>query len=168
MSSFETGKKASHQECFGYPQILDAESHPYEISGRFSPPSTKSRTTCYFFFKDDFEDQRSIVCALCCILRQLFLQKRILLSKKIFEQFEMDGEISRAHLMNFGTPLSAPQKTRTRRNHMSFDAIDECEDRGRSQLMQALCKLYGTRTDFNLKFLVTSRPYSGIRRASSL
>jgi ankyrin repeat domain-containing protein 50 len=45
-----------------------------------------------------------------------------------------------------------------------FDAIDECEDRGRSQLMQALFKLYGTRRNFNLKFLVTSRPYGGIRR----
>src|SRR5467141_1103712 len=55
--------------------------------------STEARTTCYFFFKDDFEDQRSIVCALCCILRQIFQQKRILLSEKIFEQFEMDGEM---------------------------------------------------------------------------
>src|SRR6266404_1015371 len=54
--------------------------------------TTESRTICYFFFKDDFEDQRSIVCALCCILRQLFLQKRMLLSEKIFEQFEMGGE----------------------------------------------------------------------------
>jgi ankyrin repeat protein/GPI inositol-deacylase-like protein len=45
-----------------------------------------------------------------------------------------------------------------------FDAIDECEDRGRSQLTQALCKLYGARRDFSLKFLVTSRPYGGIRR----
>jgi ankyrin repeat domain-containing protein 50 len=45
-----------------------------------------------------------------------------------------------------------------------LDAIDECEDSGRSQLAQALCKLYGTRRDFNLKFLLTSRPYGGIRR----
>src|SRR4029077_6781138 len=31
-------------------------------------PTTESRTTCYFFFKDDFEDQRTVVNALCCIL----------------------------------------------------------------------------------------------------
>jgi hypothetical protein len=36
-----------------------------------------------------------------------------------------------------------------------LDAIDECEDHGRSQLTQALCKLYGTRSNFNLKFLLT-------------
>jgi hypothetical protein len=32
-------------------------------------PSTKSRTTCYFFFKDDFEDQRSAASALCCKMK---------------------------------------------------------------------------------------------------
>jgi ankyrin repeat domain-containing protein 50 len=36
-------------------------------------PSIKSRTICYFFFKNDFEDQRSAVSALCCILRQFFM-----------------------------------------------------------------------------------------------
>jgi hypothetical protein len=128
-------------------------------------PSTKSRTTCYFFFKDDFEDQRSIVCALCCILRQLFLQKRILLSEKIFEQFEMDGEIFTSSFNElWDAIISAAEDKNAGEIICIFDAIDECEDRGRSQLMQALCKLYGTRTDFNLKFLVTSRPYSGIRR----
>ena len=54
--------------------------------------TTESRTTCYFFFKDDFEDQRSAVSALCCILHQLFKQKRILLSENILEQFEVEGE----------------------------------------------------------------------------
>ena len=128
-------------------------------------PSTESRTTCYFFFKDDFEDQRSIVCALCCILRQLFLQKRILLSEKIFEQFEMDGEIFTSSFNElWDAIISAAEDKNAGEIICLFDAIDECEDRGRSQLMQALCKLYGTRTDFNLKFLVTSRPYSGIRR----
>ena len=34
--------------------------------------TTESRTVCYFFFKDDFEDQKSIVSALSCILHQLF------------------------------------------------------------------------------------------------
>ena len=54
--------------------------------------TTESRTTCYFFFKDDFDDQRSAVSALCCILHQLFKQKRILLSEDILEQFEIEGE----------------------------------------------------------------------------
>ncbi|KAN0073559.1 hypothetical protein V8E54_008779 [Elaphomyces granulatus] len=127
--------------------------------------TTESRTTCYFFFKDDFEDQRSIVCALCCILRQLFLQKRVLLSEKIFEQFEMDGERFTGSFNElWDTIISAAEDKNAGEIICLLDAIDECEDRGRSQLTQALCKLYGTRRNFNLKFLVTSRPYGGIRR----
>src|SRR5882762_7065915 len=41
--------------------------------------TTECRTTCYFFFKDDFEDQKSAASALCYILHQLFMQRRILL-----------------------------------------------------------------------------------------
>ncbi|KAN0069874.1 hypothetical protein V8E54_012180 [Elaphomyces granulatus] len=127
--------------------------------------STESRTTCYFFFKDDFEDQRSIVCALCCILRQIFQQKRVLLSEKIFEQFEMDGEMFTSSFNElWDAIISAAEDKNAGEIICLLDAIDECEDRGRSQLTQALCKLYGTRTDFNLKFLITSRPYGGIRR----
>ncbi|KAN0071934.1 ankyrin repeat-containing domain protein [Elaphomyces granulatus] len=127
--------------------------------------TTESRTTCYFFFNDDFEDQRSIVCALCCILHQLFLQKRVLLSDKIFEQFEMDGERF-THSFNevWDAIISAAEDKNAGKIICLFDAIDECEDRGRSQLTQALCKLYGTMRNSNLKFLVTSRPYGGIRR----
>jgi ankyrin repeat domain-containing protein 50 len=44
-------------------------------------PSNSKRTTCYFFFKDDFPDQRSATNALCAILRQLFLEKRHLLQQ---------------------------------------------------------------------------------------
>ncbi|KAN0068107.1 hypothetical protein V8E54_013677 [Elaphomyces granulatus] len=127
--------------------------------------STESRTTCYFFFKDDFEDQRSIICAMCCILRQLFLQKRMLLSNKIFEQFELDGEKFTSSFNElWGAIISAAEDKNAGEIICIFDAIDECEDLGRSQLTRALCKLYGARRDFNLKFLVTSRPYGGIRR----
>ncbi|KAI0878938.1 purine and uridine phosphorylase [Hypoxylon argillaceum] len=63
----------------------------------FELPSTRSRTTCYFFFKNDFEDQRSARSALCCILHQLFKQKGALLSDNVIERFETDGE----HLTKF-------------------------------------------------------------------
>lgn len=127
--------------------------------------TTKSRTTCYFFFKDDFEDQRNVVSALCCILRQLFIQKRILLSETILEQFETEGEKFTSSFSELWDALiSAAEDKNAGEIVCLLDAIDECEDRGRSQLTQALCKLYGTRRNFNLKFLLTSRPYGGIRR----
>jgi ankyrin repeat domain-containing protein 50 len=128
-------------------------------------PTTESRTTCYFFFKDDFEDQRSAVSALCCILHQLFKQKRILLSEKILEQFEVEEEkLTSSFGELWATLLSAAKDEKAGEIVCLLDAIDECENHGRSQLAQALCKLYGTRSNFNLKFLLTSRPYGGIRR----
>ena len=127
--------------------------------------TNESRTTCYFFFKDDFEDQRNAISALCCILHQLFMQKRILLSEKILEQFEVDGERLGSSFSDlWAILLSAAEDKNAGEIVCLLDAIDECEDYGRSQLAQALCKLYGTRSNFNLKFLLTSRPYGGIRR----
>ncbi|KAH8695748.1 ankyrin repeat-containing domain protein [Phaeosphaeriaceae sp. PMI808] len=107
-------------------------------------PTTESKTVCYFFFKD-IEDQRSVVSALCCILRQLFWRKPILLSDAILKQFEVDEDDNAGEIICL------------------LDAIDECENQGRSQLTQKLCQLYGTTRNFNLKFLLTSRPYSEIR-----
>lgn len=49
--------------------------------------TTEQRTTCYFFFKDDFEDQRSAEGALSCILHQLFIQRGDLFSAEIMNRF---------------------------------------------------------------------------------
>ncbi|KAN0081080.1 Ankyrin repeat-containing domain protein [Elaphomyces granulatus] len=128
-------------------------------------PTSESRTTCYFFFKDDFEDQRNVISALCCILHQLFVQKRTLISEKILEQFEVDGERLVSSFGDLWATLLAVAKDENAGEIVCLlDAIDECEGHGRSQLAQALCKLYRTRSNFNLKFLLTSRPYGEIRR----
>jgi ankyrin repeat domain-containing protein 50 len=128
-------------------------------------PTTESRTTCYFFFKDDFEDQRTVVNALCCILLQLFRQKRILLSEMVLKRLEVDGDkFTNSFSELWDTLLGAAEDKNAGEIVCLLDAIDECENRGRVQLTRALCKLYGTQRDFNLKFLLTSRPYFGIRR----
>lgn len=131
----------------------------------FELPSTRSRTTCYFFFKDDFEDQRSARSALCCILHQLFKQKGALLSDNVIERFETDGE----HLTkSFGdlwdVLVLASQDKNAGEIVCILDAFDECEDQERSELTRYLCRFYGTRNNLNLKFLLTSRPYGNIRR----
>ncbi|KAK1765324.1 ankyrin repeat-containing domain protein [Phialemonium atrogriseum] len=126
-------------------------------------PTTESRTTCYFFFKDDFEDQRSVVSAIRCILRQLFIQRRILLSDKILDHFEVGGEtLSSSFGELWDTLINAAEDQNAGEIVCLLDAVDECEEQGRSQLAKALCKLYGSRRNFNLKFLLTSRPYAGI------
>lgn len=127
--------------------------------------TTDFRTVCYFFFKDDFEDQRNAVSALCCILRQLFLKKRALLSDKILDKFDIDGEMFLSSFNEvWDTFIDVAEDENAGEIICLLDAIDECENQGRSQLAQKLCQLYATKRNFNLKFLVTSRPYSGIRR----
>ncbi|KAK6500265.1 hypothetical protein TWF481_010610 [Arthrobotrys musiformis] len=127
--------------------------------------TTESRTTCYFFFKDDSENQGSIISALCCILFQLFTQKPILLSKMILEQIEITGkEFARSFDQLWDALLSAASGEDAGEIICVLDAIDECEHHGRSQLAQALYKLYSTRRNFKLKFLLTSRPYGRIRK----
>ncbi|OCL02131.1 ankyrin, partial [Glonium stellatum] len=128
-------------------------------------PTTKSRTMCYFFFKDDFEDQRNVVSALCCILRQIFIQKPILLSDAILDLFDIEGEtFTNSFSELWQTLINAAENENAGEIVCILDAFDECEDQGRTQLAQKLCQLYGTRKNFNLKFLLTSRPYGGIRR----
>ncbi|KAK1249819.1 hypothetical protein MKX08_009822 [Trichoderma sp. CBMAI-0020] len=126
--------------------------------------TTESRTVCYFFFKDDFPDQKNVVSALCCILRQLFIKKPLLLSDEILRQFATGGETFFNSFTELWKTLIQISKDQSAGEIICIlDAIDECEDQG-SQLARELCKLYGTANDFNLKFLLTSRPYGNIHR----
>ncbi|KAB8251095.1 ankyrin repeat-containing domain protein [Aspergillus flavus] len=128
--------------------------------------SHAGRTVGYFFFKDDFEDQRSIVKALCCILHQLFYQNRDLLTAHIIEQLEMDERIVDSFGSLWNVLISAAKQTDTTEIICLLDAFDECEPDGRSQLTVALERLYTdeSRHNFNLKFLITSRLYGDIRQ----
>ncbi|KAF3215618.1 hypothetical protein TWF191_009289 [Orbilia oligospora] len=128
-------------------------------------PSTDIRTTCYFFFKDDFEDQRSIIIALCCILHQLFMQKPALLSKAIFERFQATGKEFARSFRELWDALLCAAGENAGEIVCVLDAIDECEDDGRTRLFRVLQELDSTSTKrcSNLKFLLTSRPYGKIR-----
>ncbi|QYT03021.1 hypothetical protein H0G86_009997 [Trichoderma simmonsii] len=130
--------------------------------------TTVSRTVCYFFFKDDFPDQKNVASALCCILRQIFIQKPSLLSEAILKRFNTGGETFNASFSElWQTFLQVVEDENAGEIVCLLDAIDECEDQsdqGRSQLLKALCALYGTKRSFNIKFLITSRPYVEIHR----
>lgn len=127
--------------------------------------TTDSCTVCYFFFKDDFDDQRSVVSALCCILRQLFIQKPKLLSNAILDQFDLDGEnFTSSFAELWDTFIKILEDENAGEIICLIDALDECEDQGSSLLARKLCQWYSTQRRENLKFLIASRPYGGIRR----
>ncbi|GKU23142.1 unnamed protein product [Fusarium langsethiae] len=127
--------------------------------------TTESRTTCYFFFKDDFENQRTAKSALSCILHQLFTQREGLFSDRIVKRFEGSAQLT---FDDFWEVLVMVSRDNNAGELVCIlDAFDECEDQQRNKLAKALRKFYGTENDTknnaNLKFLVTSRPYDKIR-----
>jgi ankyrin repeat protein len=128
-------------------------------------PSTQSRTTCYFFFKDDFEDQKSVVNAMCCILHQLFTENPILFSAKVHAQLEAEGE---KLTVSFGTLWELLLQVAREKNAGEIicilDALDECAENDRQLLARALLDQHRTKKAPNLKFLLTSRPFGSIRR----
>lgn len=144
----------------------------------------KTSTVCYFFFKDDFPDQKSAGNALRCILHQLFSRRPDLLTKDIITLFKNETGVKQGSIADLWKKLVSalsPQdntrdgnlrqgdKIHTHDILCIIDAFDECSD-GMSELANHLCKFYSAvlshdqRTNFNLKFLITSRPYEQIRR----
>ncbi|KAF5986269.1 hypothetical protein FBULB1_2491 [Fusarium bulbicola] len=125
--------------------------------------TTVSRKVCYFFFKDDFADQKSLLSALSSILQQLFMLDTALLSDEILLQFDANGQWLCASFVELWQILikiadSNPNTEIT----CLIDAVDECDEKERSQLFKALCELCGSKKSLNLKFLITSRPYREI------
>ncbi|KAK2595214.1 hypothetical protein QQS21_007067 [Conoideocrella luteorostrata] len=129
-------------------------------------------TTCYFFFKDDFEDQRSAKSALSCILHQIFTLQEDRFSDEIvrrFNAFNVFPNSSYYELWELWDILvEISQDQNAGEIVCILDAFDECQHHERQDFANALCKFYGpendTKTNTNLKFLITSRPYDDIKR----
>ncbi|KAF3204878.1 hypothetical protein TWF679_009550 [Orbilia oligospora] len=128
---------------------------------------TPGSTICYFFFKEDLEEQRKSTTALCSILFQLFTANRSLICDEILDRFEIVGE---SFSSLFSELWSAFLIVANNAGEIVcvLDALDECNSSDRSQLITKLKELYGKATDLNLKFLVTSRPTRDIVHALRL
>ncbi|KAJ5300841.1 ribosomal protein L38e [Penicillium atrosanguineum] len=125
---------------------------------------SQQRTICYFFFRDDYPDQRRSSIALASVLRQIFLAQPNLLSNSVLEQHDKEGE----KLVESFTALWDIFKDITASSESDeiicvLDALDECQKDDRKQLVKAITDLY-LRSNINhkLKFLLTSRPYGKI------
>ncbi|KAF5604072.1 ankyrin repeat domain-containing protein [Fusarium pseudocircinatum] len=125
--------------------------------------TTASRKVCYFFFKDDFADQKSLLSALSSILQQLFMLDTALLSDEILLQFDANGQWLAASFNELWQILiKVADSNPDTEIACLIDAVDECDEQERSQLFKALCELCGSKKSLNLKFLITSRPYREI------
>jgi ankyrin repeat protein len=123
-------------------------------------------TTCYFFFKDN-DEQNHLALALCSVLHQLFSQRPQLLRHAI-PLWERNGEKLRQEVDElwriFITAVLSDDSCKT---ICVFDALDECREIDQNRLiekLQSFHHLSHPRTqDTWLKFLVTSRPYDDIQ-----
>jgi ankyrin repeat protein len=125
--------------------------------------TAQSQTTCYFFFKDDNENQKTATNALCAILHQLFSQKPELL-KHAVKCHEQNGDklIENVDLLwnLLATASTDPQSGEI---ICVLDALDECRRSELRILLRKLCSFYNQHPrrnsdNMSLKFLVTSRP----------
>ena len=132
--------------------------------------STESRTTCYFFFKDDDDKQKSVTAALSALLHQLFSQKGSLV-RYALPDYETEGSKLPQSFHKLWTVLiKAAADSEAGEIVCILDAIDECEESGRYNVINAVNTFYSDTVSSSnqnvskLKFLITSRPYVHIQR----
>ncbi len=130
---------------------------------------TAFRSTCYFFFKDDNPEQNSAVKALCALLHQLFSLKPMLL-KHALPEFKQNGKnLCEIFDILWGILVKAAADPESGEVICVLDALDECENSGRLDLIERCHHYFGDivkqKPDkTRLKFLITSRPYFDLER----
>lgn len=128
----------------------------------YGVPSAESRTTCYFFFRDDSEDQRTAEAALRCILHQLLtVKERLLFTDAVLETFESSESSlfeSVTGLWDLFVRLAGDPAAG--RIVCILDGYDECERKQRKLLTKELSEFYKEKdSPGDIHFIITSRPY---------
>jgi ankyrin repeat domain-containing protein 50 len=122
------------------------------------------RKVCYFFFKDDFEDQRNSLSAICSVLHQLFVSYPHLLTSDILEGYTSREE---KFFQSFENLWAMFLLASEHQNVLCvLDALDECQEVDRHRLIEAVTGIRDIGHNENgyhgPRFLITSRPYGYI------
>ncbi|OCK95360.1 ankyrin, partial [Cenococcum geophilum 1.58] len=130
---------------------------------------TEARVTCYFFFKDDNKEQKSVTSALSALLHQLFSQKQLLIHYAMLDYTAEGNRLPQSFHKLWNILIKATTDLKAGEVVCILDALDECEESGRYEIISALNAFYKKVTSSKenlskLKFLVTSRPYLDIER----
>ncbi|KAK1613485.1 hypothetical protein BDP81DRAFT_336975 [Colletotrichum phormii] len=126
---------------------------------------SNEHTVCYFFFKDN-EDQNRLATALCALLHQLFYYQPLLI-RQAMAAFEKNGEKLQTEVDELWRIfIAAGKDDQAVSVTCVLDALDECCLDDRRKLIQFLTNFHNHPTmstrKFQLKFLITSRPYQDI------
>ncbi|KAL9119561.1 MAG: hypothetical protein Q9187_003885 [Circinaria calcarea] len=128
--------------------------------------STERTSVCYYFFKDDSDNNRSASHAMCAILHQLFSQNQALM-KHAMPAFRRNGkELPQLFETLWNVLISAAADPGAGTVICILDALDECAESSRLPLIRELARFYKNQGQTSkLKFIFTSRPYSSISHA---
>ncbi|KAI9891703.1 MAG: hypothetical protein M1814_002453 [Vezdaea aestivalis] len=133
-----------------------------------SPDGEHNYNVCFFFFKDDNDQQKSAVLALRAILHQLFEVQNELL-KHALPYFKSKGPAFVQEIYTLWEILikSTIANNNSRETICIIDALDECEQQSRNMFMNIAAEFFkknsGTNVNRpNLKLLITSRGYQDI------
>lgn len=123
-------------------------------------------SVCYFFFKDGQEQRTNGAHALSAILHQLFKSTK-LISHALSIHDEYGTKLRDSFSELWDLLIKSARDPEAGEIICILDALDECEERARKQLISKLITFFSQEDlhpqfPFRLKFLVTSRPYDTI------
>ena len=130
--------------------------------------STDSQNICYYFFKDDSEENKSATHALCALLHQLFTQNTELIKYAIPSYLKNGGKLPQLLETLWDIFIRATADPNAGNTVCVLDALDECAEDSRLFLIAKLSDFYSKAdTNTGLKFLITSRPNATIQNEIS-
>ena len=134
--------------------------------------SSESRSTCYFFCKDDDINQRSATKALSALLHQLFSQNTLLIKHAIPDFHCEGGTLCHQFSRLWSILIKAAADPEAGEIVCVLGAFGECEELVQFEFIDTLNRFYrDTAGDESgktkLKFLITSRLYFNIERRFS-
>jgi hypothetical protein len=134
-------------------------------------PTQKSRCMLYFFFKDNYTQDDACI-AICALLHQLFCHQTALFDRHAKLAIKSHGEWLKSDFEALWNLLMRSTADSDAGNIVCLlDGLDECKESDQKRLISKLETFYKTRClegvsrNHNLKFLVTSRPYTNIIRS---
>ncbi|KAK2593600.1 hypothetical protein QQS21_008688 [Conoideocrella luteorostrata] len=114
----------------------------------------------YFFFKDDDDAEKNYSIALAALISQILAQDKNLIryAKRPYEQY---GNSIRSQTREMWQIMREIGSNADRDIHSILDAVDECADDGRKQLVDKLIAFFDATasTMSRLRFVISSRPY---------
>lgn len=137
-------------------------------SSRFQ--NTLPSTICFFFFKDDNDEQNNAISAISSILHQLLAATSKFI-KHAHEQYIIKGERLFRELRSlWNILLSAATDETSKQVICIIDGLDECQNTSRSEFLQLLSEfctksIRQSQARTQLKILLLSRPYIFIEDA---